>query len=146
MHWLRDTLRSLQIITEVILLYNPLKFFLLLGGGEFVLAAFTGWLWELSPRSLHPLLAGVSGGLMLGGLIFAIGGAAFAVAGQHRLPPRAASDAAAGKLPPREVVAGGPGPGTAGAEAGPDADGPGQEGDGQPSFGSARGARKRVSL
>ncbi len=31
-HWLRDSLRSLQIITETILLYNPLKAFLLLAG------------------------------------------------------------------------------------------------------------------
>ncbi|NOY80242.1 MAG: glycosyltransferase family 2 protein [Kiritimatiellaeota bacterium] len=33
-HWVRDSLRSLQIITETILLYNPLKAFLLLAGAS----------------------------------------------------------------------------------------------------------------
>jgi hypothetical protein len=90
--------------TEVILLYNPLKFFLLLAAGSFLGAATAGWLWELTPLSLHPLLGGLSIGGLGAACIFAIGGAGFAMAGQRRLPTPAQSETDAGKLPPLEIA------------------------------------------
>lgn len=54
--WSRDILRSLQIISEVILLYNPLKFFLLLAVLPLILGIMAGAGHILSEMSLLPIV------------------------------------------------------------------------------------------
>jgi len=68
----RDILRTLQIMTQVVLHYNPLKFAATLASFPALLAAAAGALF-LSPcgRDLHAILAGLLGGLAA--LIFLAG-------------------------------------------------------------------------
>ncbi len=80
--WSRDILRSLQIISEVILLYNPLKFFLLLAtlppilgtcaGVGYVMHS-AGWI----PTAVHHVLLGLYATLFASEVLFAMGAMAF---------------------------------------------------------------------
>jgi glycosyltransferase involved in cell wall biosynthesis len=74
-HFLRDSLRTLQYVTEVIVTYNPLKLFLLLSmiPGLLALTAFVGWLVAREPAYL--IVASILVGCAF--LLFGIGLLAF---------------------------------------------------------------------
>jgi len=59
-HWVRDSLRSLQIITEAILVYNPLKFFMLLALAPLLLLAAQWIIHGLVGAALLPAEAGTA--------------------------------------------------------------------------------------
>jgi len=86
--WVRDTLRSLQIVTEVILLYNPLKFYLLLA-----LMCGAAWLtlplvWIAAGEGVGWFATALAVGFSTAATLLGVGGAAFAagVAGRRRMP------------------------------------------------------------
>jgi glycosyltransferase involved in cell wall biosynthesis len=70
-HFLRDSLRTLQYITEIIVTYNPLKLFLLLSmiPGSLSLTAFVAWLLAREPAYL--IVASILAGCAF--LLFGIG-------------------------------------------------------------------------
>jgi glycosyltransferase involved in cell wall biosynthesis len=87
--WARDILRSLQIITEVILLYNPLKFFLLLAMVPLGLVIPKVVLSEVGQAQALPywlayLLQCTCAALDSAALILALGGVGFIVAAGRR--------------------------------------------------------------
>lgn len=87
--WIRDTLRAVQIITEVILYYNPMKFFLLLALVPMALGSIHVAVFALDAIGLISWRVGAAAGLvsfyaLVSFFVFVLGCLAFIVVAQAR--------------------------------------------------------------
>lgn len=83
--WVRDSLRSLQIITETILLYNPLKAFLLLALACLAAGLLQGVALWLFPSGLAAGITILATAANVALLILALGCVGFIAGATHRM-------------------------------------------------------------
>lgn len=82
--YVRDTLRSLQIITQVILAYNPIKFFMLLAIIPLIVVLFQAAFWlayvnGVIPEAAFEMIEALVLAIYVSLIIFTVGGVSFTI-------------------------------------------------------------------